>query len=60
MLYANGILLILCVIGLTACFIGFLSGAIVPEVAILLTIANTILGWIAACNIDEQERENDH
>lgn len=59
MLYSNGILLILCIIGLTACVIGFLSGNMVTEVAILLSIANMILGWIAACNIDDEERQND-
>lgn len=59
MLYANGILLILCIIGLTSCVIGFFSGVMAPEVAILLSIANCIAGWIAACNIDDEERQND-
>lgn len=59
MLYANGILFILCIIGLTSCVIGFLSGNMVTEVALLLSIANLVLGWIAACNIDDQERQSD-
>lgn len=48
--------MILCIIGFTACVIGAFTETIDLHIAIILGITNAIVGWIAACNIDDLER----
>ena len=57
MIYALGVVLMLCVGGLGLVAVGFLAGIFETKLAILLVLTPTLVGWMAAEKINEIEED---